>query len=182
MNTLPIRSCRALGRGALVTRSRKLQGAYILEVAITLGVFIMLVLAVIEMAFLILAYTTVGHLSQQGLRFAMVRGSQAAQEVTRRQVGEERTDIPANSAKIEAFVHGISTLKPVENVDVVGCWPGTVGDIDKCPVAMYDGVNNRPGDAISVTVTYQYQPMVIPGSGWFGSPTLSSTSVGTVLY
>ena len=170
MNTLPIRPCRPTGRGAFVTGSRQLHGAYILEVAITLSVFIMLVLAVIEMAFLILAYTTVGHLSQQGLRFAMVRGSQAEQENSlREEGGDEREDIPKEGTTLEDivkdFVHDISTLKPVENVEV-------------------DVANNgnKPGDPVVVTVTYEYQPMVIPGSGWFVSPTLSSSSVGTFLY
>lgn len=86
-----------------------------------------------------------------------------------RRGGDEREDIPKEGTTLEDivkdFVHDISTLKPVENVEV-------------------DVANNgnKPGDPVVVTVTYEYQPMVIPGSGWFVSPTLSSSSVGTFLY
>lgn len=180
MNAKPIHHSHPVGQKMIFKELRQIQGAYLVEAAITLTIFIMLILAAIEMAFLVLAYTTVGHLSQEGLRFAVIRGSEAAKADDLRSVPLD--NIPADTAAIQVFVRNISTIKPVNTVNVVGCWPGTVGNLSSCPVPMSNGVNNKPGDALSVTVTYQYQTMVIPGSIWFGSPILSSTSVGTVLY
>ena len=186
MNPIPVHHYPPVGGKIMSWGPRKIRGAYLVEAVITLTIFILLILAAIEMAFLILAYTTTGHLSQQGLRFAMVRGSRAAEEVSLREVGEARADIPADTADIQAYVRGISTLTPVNEVKVDGCWPGTMANVATCqtnsPPQMNNGVNNEPGDPVAVIVTYQYHPMVVPGLAWIGPRTLSSTSVGTVLY
>lgn len=183
MNALPFHHSCPVGQKMILRESLKMKGAYLVEAVITLTVFIMLILAAIEMAFLILAYTTVGHLAQEGLRFAVVRGYQAAKADNLRTVPLD--NIPADTAAIQAFVRNISTIKPENTVNVVGCWPGTMANVATCqtsPTPVNNGVNNNPGNAISVTVTYQYQPMVVPGLAWIGPRNLSSTSVGTVLY
>ena len=138
------------------------RGAVAVELALTIGYFILLVLAAIEMAMLLNAYVTNSYLAREAVRFAVVRGTDADKDNTRPDAGE----LPATQASIQAYVNSKNPRKGAYTVTAT--WPD-------------DGAKD-PGDRVQITVTHIYQPMVIPGSLWIGPTTLTSSSSGTILY
>lgn len=148
--------------------------------AITLVVFVMLILGVAEMMRLLYAYITTGHLAREAVRYAVVRGNLAAQDESR--TSGSPPDAPANRARIEAFINGRGLLSPLT---VTACWPFPNDAEPPCSgnsPPLVEGENNLPGMPIRITVTYQYQPLVVPDLMWFGPKALSTSSQGTIIY
>jgi Flp pilus assembly protein TadG len=149
--------------------------------AITLVVFVMLILGIAEMMRLLYAYITTGHLAREAVRYAVVRGNLAAQDESR--ISGSPPDAPANKARIEALINGKGLLSPLT---VTACWPfdpdAAGATCSGNSPALAEGENNLPGMPVRITVTYQYQPLVVPELMWFGPKALSTSSQGTILY
>lgn len=133
-------------------------GAETVEVALTIGYFIILLLAGIEMSMLLNAYVTNSYLARDALRYAVVRGSEADKDQLR------AADAPATESSIESYINAKKLIEGF--VDVTATWPN----------------GQDPGDVVQITLSYDYQPMVIPGSAWFGPRTLTASTAGTILY
>lgn len=151
------------------------RGAELVEVAMTLGYFLLLVLSAIEMAMYVYHFAATGYLAKEGLRYAIVRGNEADADTS-------RTDVPATEASIGSYVSSIGLLSPVM---VLACWPGDANDpATSCSgssPALDPGGNNLPGMPINITVSYDYQTFFVPE--WFGlGRTISSTAHGTILF
>lgn len=174
LSTIPRPGAKHLrGRHSL---ARSQSGAETVEVALTLAFFVTLILIVVEMALYLYAYLSTGNLAREAVRYAVVRGNEAAQDSSR--IG----DAPATQDSIRDFVTGRRLVSPV---DIAACWPSEPDNLEASCVGssppLNAGVNNLPGMGVSVTVSHRYQPFLVPQ--WFEEGrTLTATSQGTILY
>ena len=150
--------------------ARKRQaGVELVEMVLFLGYFVILIFMILEMAMLLYAFISNGALSREALRYAVVRGSRAAEDTTR-QAGDART----SAAKIQSFIdtrkiHSGAFQVKVEHW-VGGKWESNNND-----------ANWNIGTPIKITVTDNYNPIVIPGLSFFDI-NLESSAQGMILY
>jgi len=147
-------------------RFKREEGSSLLEFAFVAVLFIVVLLAVVEMARMILVYTTMAQAARAGARYAIVHGG-------------ERTgsgvDGPSGTACAPSSCTQINTV--VQNFASAGLL--NTGDLT-VTVAYPDG-KNTVGSRVDVTVTYAYDPLV----SYFGSilnRTLGSTSEGVIAF
>lgn len=159
-----------LGRDRQLLRKSQ-TGVETVEVALTLGVFVTLIIIFLEMAFYLYAYISTGELAREAVRYAVVRGNLAALDPGR------GGDAPATQNTIRDFVISRGL---VSSVDVTACWPSDPDDMTATCVgsspSLDAGVNNLPGMRVNITVSHNHQPLLLP------QITLTATSQGTILY
>lgn len=95
------------------------QGMATVELAIALSVLFLLILAILDGGRLIYAYNVVSHTAREGLRYVVVRGTEAG--LDDRRIG----DAPATSDQVRNFVHnrtpGFSSMR------ITTTWPQDSG-------------------------------------------------------
>ena len=138
-------------------------GAELVEMAIVLGWFVLLVLSMLEMMMLLYAYNTTGALSRDALRYAIVRGDRAALDSSR-STGSP-PDAPATNPSIQSFINSQTIHSGQFTVEAI--WP--------------DENSKAIGAPVEITVTHVYEPVVFPFSSLFDR-TLQSTARGVILY
>lgn len=160
--------------------ARSQSGAETVEVALTIGFFLILILMFVEMALYLYSYLAVGDVAREAVRYAVVRGNLAALDDSR---GD---DAPATRERIEDFVIDRGTVN--SPVTVSACWPSNqYNPLDpnaSCSgnsPALGDGVNNLPGMKVIITVTHTHQFLFLPQQVEAGR-TISTTAQGTILY
>ena len=137
-------------------RLRFAHGQTFVEFAMIALPLLLLLFGIIAFGDAIYTYSFVSDASRDAVRYAIVHGSHSL--------------APASNTDIEDLVvsklHGISS----DHLTVSTCWNPNNGDGD-CPDP--DSPDNDPGKVVSVTVTYDFQPL-------FGMPNvvlpLTSTS------
>ena len=138
------------------------QGSTLIEFALVAFMFIMMLFAVVEMARLVLVYTTVSFAARTGARYAIVHGA-------------DRTGSGADGAS------GTGNTSQVETVVQNYAGAGLL-DTSKLGIAVtYPDASNNPGSRVLVKVTYPYDPLV----GYFNSSlgvSLGSSSEGVITF
>ncbi len=129
--------------------SRDDAGAALLEWALSLSVFLALLLAAIELSLVYLAHSEVTDGAQQAARWASVRGSQSCTNMT------GLSNCNATSTDIQSYVQGLGYpgLDP-NQLSVTTQWlqasPTTPTTWSTCS----GGCSNAPGNIVQVAVSY----------------------------
>jgi Flp pilus assembly protein TadG len=141
---------------------RNEQGSSLVEFSLVAFMFVMMLLAVVEMTRMVLVYTTVAFAARTGARYAIVHGAD------RTGTGADAASGPGSTSQVESVVQ-----------DYAG-----VGLLDTSRLGInvtYPDSSNNPGARVLVKVTYTYDPLV----GYFNSSlgvTLGSSSEGVITY
>lgn len=144
-------------------RSKHLQrGTTIVEAAIVLSLFLLLVLAIADGGRMIYAYGVMSHAAREGVRYAVVRGTDAGADPLR--VG----DSPTTPAQVETHVQ--NRAAPLSPIRAFTTW-----ELDNVGQSIKD-----PGQVVEVRVEYDFNP-VTPFFLPLSPIVLTSTS-RTVIY
>jgi Flp pilus assembly protein TadG len=138
------------------------RGSGLVEFALIAFMFIMMLLAVVEMVRMVLVYTTVAFAARTGARYAIVHGAD------RTGTGTDAASGPGSTSQVESVV---------QNYAGAGLLDTSKLNIN----VSYPDSSNNPGARVLVTVTYVYDPLV----GYFNSSlgvTLGSASEGVITY
>lgn len=120
-------------------RSNRSRGATLVEAALTVTVFLMLLFGIIDFGRLIWAYSTVAHAAREACRYAIVHGSTSS--------------VPASSNSIAGVARGQMLALDSSKVQVRVQWIAS----NPPPEA---GLANRPGDSVSVQAVYSFSPLL----------------------
>lgn len=131
------------------------KGQALVEFSLVSFMLCIVFLAVVEMARMILVSTAVANAARAGARYAIVHGSSRA-------VGNCTT-----CASGTGSLSQVTTV--IDNLAVAGAL--TIGKL--VVTVTYPGSSNAPGQLVSVTVAYPYNPLTsyLPLSVWLGSTT-----------
>ncbi len=115
-----------------LTRRRGEQGQTMLESALVLIPFLLLIFGSIEFGAALFAANFVSYAAGEGARYAIVHGSASPS--------------PATATAVSAYVKGLAVGIPGANaLTVTTTWP----------------TDNKPGSLVKVKVQYNYQPMTM---------------------
>jgi Flp pilus assembly protein TadG len=110
-------------------RCRRERGSTVVESALAMTVFFMLVLGIMDMSCMVMAHNTLAYAAREGIRWASVRGAASGS--------------PADAAMVSAYVKSrMISLNPAAAA-VTTTWTP----------------NNNAGSTINITVTYAYTPV-----------------------
>lgn len=127
-------------------------GQTLVEFCICALVFFMLVFGVVDLARGVFAYNTIAHCAREGVRFAVVHG-------TNNVVSVGPLD---NDATLASVVRGFATGLQTNNLTVLSSWPN----------------GNGTGMVVNVTVLYTFQPVTL----FFRTLALSNSSAAIILH
>ena len=140
----------------------KQKGLALVEAAIVLSVFLLLILAIVDGGRMIYAYGVMSHAAREGVRYAVVRGVEAGQDARR------TGDAPATINQLETYIQ--NRAGPLSPIRAFTTWPlDSGGQPDK-----------RAGQVVEVRVEYDFNP-VTPFFLPLSPMVLTSTS-RTVIY
>ena len=157
-----------------ISRRGPQSGVHLVELALTIGFFLLIFLSSVIGVFLIYSYTASTYLAREGVQYAIKRGNDAATATD-----PSRTDVPADLNRITQYLTDKGLLSPI-TVDV--CWSGAINT--SCTLsnpALNPGTNNKPGMPVRVTVTYIFRPPLV-GILWPAQIQIRSSSQGTILF
>lgn len=146
------------------------RGAAIVEMAVTLIVFLMMVLGTLDLGLCVFLQHTVTEAARRGARLAIVHGSKAppASETWSGRWGRLTIDAPLSNNSVPIAV----ALRP--------SLPGVDQTTTRVRVEWIDG-GNSPGQRVRVTVTGSYTPFITAIFGIvFDTPTLSLSAASTM--
>jgi Flp pilus assembly protein TadG len=113
-------------------RTRPERGQAIIESALILLAFCVVIFGAMDFALLAMASNFVSYAAGEGARYAMVHGTASGS--------------PTDGAAVQTFVRGLAAGIPnASAIEVNTTWP----------------VDQNPGSPVKVSVTYSYQPMVL---------------------
>lgn len=154
-----------------------LDGSTTVEMAITMGFFILIFFSFIISLFLMYANSAASYLAREGVHFALKRGSEMATDALRVDASGNQ-DPYATPNGLKSYLESKGLLSPI---GVVTCWKDMASANSVCD-NLVPGVNNKPGDLVQVTVTYSFTPPLLD-SIWPSSITLKpATSSAIVQY
>lgn len=133
--------------------SFKQRGITITEFTIVLPIFLILMFSIIQGGVVIFMYNQVSHAAKEGVRYAVVRGTEAGADPAR--VG----DAPATSQTVSTYVKSKASL---DNLTVTTSWP----------------VSKEPGQAVTVQVSYPLASDFI----FFPTFNITASSTGIIHY
>lgn len=147
-----------------IPRSAVRRGGVTVEAAITIPVFLTLVLGMIDLSIAVARYNTLSQASRHGARQAVVHGKLAPAGWNGGPWGTVTVDQQADTNAWPANAIGPMMANcPLDDSNIRVEWP--------------DG-NNEPGSRVRVTVTSNYQPMI---TYIFGSDPIALSSSSTML-
>ncbi|MGE5250148.1 MAG: TadE/TadG family type IV pilus assembly protein [Bacteroidota bacterium] len=152
-------------------RSSKAQA--MVEFALALPIFLLVLYGLIEAGRLVFLYATVGSSSREAVRYASAWGDNAAGD-------PQYLDCPGirDTAKRVAFLLGL------QNKDIaVAYYDGASGSaIGTCPNSGLASVTQtvKTGDRVAVTVSYSYSP-IIAGFTALSNKPIASTTARTIM-
>lgn len=147
--------------GHLSRRARS-RGQALAEFSIVSLMVCILTLAVFEMGRVILVYTTVANAARAGVRYAVVHGSSRASGAGSSNASGPSANPPQVLTVVDDFASA-GLLTPGRLVITVS----------------YPGGSNAPGQLVSVTVSYPYDPL----SSWLPfKVNLGSTTQGVIAF
>jgi Flp pilus assembly protein TadG len=148
-----------------ITALREETGATLVEFAISLLLFLILVLGIAEFSFAIYSYHFVSYGAQQAARYAIVRGSHWNTACS----STVNYSCDASSTSIQDYVRSLASpgINP-NSISVTTTWPGTTpsGSTTSCTPT------NKAGCVVKITVSYPFNfslPLVNPGVLQFSS-------------
>ena len=153
-------------------------GSSTVELAFTIGFFIVILISSIIGSFLMYSYIVTDYLAREGMLYAIKRGSMMAADPLR------TTDNYANEDRIRAL---LTNKKLLPSLSVTACWagsPSTPYPTVPCSggnPGVNNGYNNVPGMPVRVTVTHDFVVPLISNL-WPTTITLSSTAQGTIIF
>lgn len=151
------------------------RGTSMVETAIVLGVFLVMVFGIIDFSRLIYTYHLVGNAARLGARFAMVRGATCIHTAPGTDPWPCPIAPPDSSGEIQQYVQSQSVLLGGGTLSVTPSWSGTDAGGDPYPGCASPSPYNGPGCPVSVTVTYTFN-FLAPFVSTVSIP-ISSTSV-----
>jgi len=135
-------------------------GVAAIESAIVAPLFFLLLLAILDGSRMIYAYSAVAHAAREGVRYAVVRGSEAGQDD--RRIG----DSPTTDTQIENYI--LQQSSPLENITVTTTW-----SLDSNLQVTKDA-----GQIVEIEVTHDF----ISVTPFFPSVSLTSTSRSVIYF
>ena len=155
------------------------KGAHTVELALTIGFFMLIFISSTISFFLMYSYAATAFLAREGVQYAIKRGNDAATSID-----PVRSDAPATSKTISDYLHikgqGLLGSKKALTIDV--CWPGSINtSCNANNPALVPGTNNMPGMPVRVTVTYDFRPPLL-GILWPELIQIRSSSQGIILF
>ncbi len=152
----------ALGR--MRHHAREDEGAEIVEMALSIVVFLTFLFGMMEVALALYSYFFISEAAREGARYAIVRGSTCSGFASA---------CPAASSDIQNYVQTLTFpgINP-SYMTVTPVWAHYVNAASSCPAA--PSVCNSPGNLVTVTVNYNF-PLILPFAP-AKSFTMSSTS------
>lgn len=159
---IPIRSFRSL-------RLRRDEGSAIFEFSLMSFMFIMLLFGVVEMARMVIVYTTIANASRAGARYAIVHG------YYRTGAGATGPSGPGSTTQVETVVKNFAGagLLDTTRLTITVNYPGPLPGV---PLPL-----NSPGQPVTVKVTYPYDA-IVPFFSTILGPTMGSTSEGIIMF
>jgi Flp pilus assembly protein TadG len=123
----------------------------------------MLLFGVVELCRLVLVYTTIANAARAGVRYAIVHG----------------TDNSALASSVQGVVNGYLGAATVytPNAHVYVCYASSLATYTRC--LSNSGSPGSPGTAVTVTVSYAYNPLI---SYFPINVNFSSTSQGVIAF
>lgn len=143
-------------------RCRHDEGSSLVEFSLVAFMFVMVLLAVVEMGRLVLVYTAVSNAAHVGTRYAIVHGADRSGS------GTDGPSGPGSTTSVETVVQNFAAA-------------GLLDTTRLTVTVNYPDGSNAAGKNVSVTVTYPYDPLI----GYFSSAlsvTLGSTSQGIITF
>lgn len=115
----------------MTTRRRmRERGSVMIETALSLLVFLMILFGIMDYGRALFAYNFVSFAAGQGARYAMVRGSSSS--------------TPATATTVQDYVRNQAVALDKNAITVATTW----------------APDNKPGSTVQVAVTYSFQPVV----------------------
>ncbi len=130
-------------------------GQNLVEFALSGFLLVMLLLGVVEIGRLVLVYTTVANAARAGARYAIVHGSDAL----------------ASASDVQGVVTSFLGAAPM-NTAASGLSINVTCSVDGTTFAACTTTNAHPGNFVSVSVSYPYDPFV----GYFPWGTINLAS------
>lgn len=152
------------------------EGSVLLEWALSLSIFLALLLGTLELSLVYFAYSEVTDGAQQAARWAAVRGSQSCNNIP------GMSNCNATTTDIQSFVQGLGYpgLDPAK-LDVITQWEQASSTTPTTWSTCNGGCSNAPKNIVQVTVSYKV-PTFFPFPSNFSlnatsqTVTVSSTS------
>ena len=132
------------------------EGASLVELAISLGVFLVLVLGTMEFSLYFLAYNEVTDAARVAARWAAVRGANSCANVP------NLSGCNASAGTVQAYVQslGYPMLVP-SDIQVATAWCQASASVPVSWSACSAATGNEPGNQVQVSVSYGV-PIFIP--------------------
>ena len=159
---------------------RRQWGAEVLEIALTLGYFVLLIFTFMEGVRLIYDTTVLDYLSRDAVRYAVVRGRRAGLDST-------NNGAPATKYSVEHYVKNEKNKGWLEPLTVTACW-GSGGACLESGVVVDDSdpenvvYSNSPGQPFRVTVSHDVFNLFSDVLWLVPANTYSRTAQAKVLY
>jgi len=149
----------------ILSRARDSRGQSLVEFALVSLGLVMLLFGVVELCRLVLVYTTISNAARVGVRYATVHGS----------------DNSASLSTVQGVVNGYLSAATVyaPNATVNVCYGASLSSYTACPSSA--GSPGAPGTAVTVSVSYPYNPIISYFSS-FSLINLASTSQGVIAF
>ena len=149
-------TAHASPQARLLRRTPGEEGSSLVEMAMTLLVFLPLLLGAIEFSLVFYAYHDVTDAARVACRWAAVRGSTSCTNTP------GLTGCNATSAQIQSYVQGLGYPGLVAaNLSVTSSWLTATTTTPTSWSACSTGTCNAPGNEVQVKVSYSY-PITIP--------------------
>lgn len=141
------------------------EGSALVEFSLISFMFIMLLFGVVEMARMVIVYTTIANASRAGARYAIVHG------YYRTGSGSTGPSGPGSTTEIETVVKNFASagLLDTSRLGITVEYPGSGTPL------------NFPGQPVTVKVTYPYDA-IVPFFSTLLGPTMGSTSEGVIMF
>jgi hypothetical protein len=143
---------------------RRRSGATLVEAAVILVVFVILVLGMVDLAVGVLRFNTLAQAARHGARQAIVHGQSAPEGWNGGAWGPATLDVSAGDegVPVAAAIRPMLTTCDLDQTQIVVEWPDGSNAVEK---------------RVSVTVTTAYRPLL---TFLFGSPTLTLRARSTL--
>jgi Flp pilus assembly protein TadG len=135
-----------------MSRARTERGQSLVEFSLSVMIFIMIIVGVVEVGRAVWSYNTLASAAREGSRYAMVHGA----------VATAHSGPAANDAKVQAAVAKYSSNLEPSDLTITSAWP--------------DG-NNAVGSHVKVTATYRFDTLF---SRLLGVSPITMTSTSTM--
>ena len=127
-------------------------GQAAVEFALTIGILVVLLVGMLELTMFVYTYSVLADAAKEGVRYATVHGASvvgATSGDTSSTPWPACTTAASGSLLTTVRTYAAASLHDPSSINVYACYP--------------DG-SNKPGNAVQVSVNYDYQPLF--GLGW----------------